>query len=129
VLVGLWADWQQTILILNNQGHVVWGKDVGTIHQVALSADDSYAAVAAGPSDTGPFSANSATIYFLPGPRTTTTNTGVSYSLLYFIPTLAIIPPASLLPAVPVASVVIFDRKKRSKTRVQNTEGPANESS
>src|SRR5256885_2891332 len=37
VLAGLWADWQQTILILNNQGHVVWGKDAGTIHQVALS--------------------------------------------------------------------------------------------
>ena len=125
VLAGLWADWQQTILILNNQGHVVWGKDAGTIHQVALSADDSYAAIAAGPSDTGTFSANSATIYFLPGPRTTTANTGTSYSLLYFIPTLAIVPPASVLPVIPVASVVIIDRRKRSKMRVQNTEDPA----
>jgi len=125
VLAGLWADWQQTILILNNQGHVVWGKDAGTIHQVALSADDSYAAIAAGPSDTGTFSANSATIYFLPGPRTTTANTGTAYYLLYFIPTLAIVPPASLLPAIPVASVVILDKRKRSKTRMQNTEDPA----
>ena len=125
VLVGLWADWQQTILILNNQGHVGWGKDAGTIHQVALSLDDSYAAIAAGPSDTGTFSANSAAIYFLPGSRTTTANTGTSYSLLYFIPTLAIVPPASVLPAIPVASVVIIDRRKRSKMRVQNTEDPA----
>ncbi len=129
VLAGLWADWQQTILLLNNQGHVVWGKDAGTIHQVALSTDDSYAAIAAGPSDTGTFSANSATIYFFPGPRTTTANTGTSYSILYFIPTLAIVPPASVLPAIPVASVVIFDRRKRSKTRVQSTEDPGKESS
>jgi hypothetical protein len=126
VLAGLWADWQQSILILNNQGHVVWGKDAGTIHQVVLSADDSYAAIAAGPSDTGTFSANSATIYFLPGPRTTTANTGTAYSGLYFIPTLAIVPPASALPAIPVASVVIFDWRKRSKTRTQNTEDSGN---
>ena len=128
VLAGLWADWQQTLLILNNQGHVVWGKDSGTIHEVALSADDSYAAIAAGPSATGTFSPNSATIYFLPGPRTTTSNTGTSYSALYFIPTLSIVPPASLLPAIPVASVVIFDRRKRSKAGVQNTENPRKES-
>jgi hypothetical protein len=128
VLAGLWADWQQSILILNNQGHVVWGKDAGTIHQVALSADDSYAAIAAGPSDTGTFSANSATIYFLHGPRTTTANTGTSYSILYFIPTLAIVPPASLLPAIPVASVVVFERRKRSKIRAQNIEDPGKES-
>ena len=124
VLAGLWADWQQSILILNNQGHVSWGKDAGTIHQVALSADDSYAAIAAGPSDTGTLSSNSATIYFLPGPRTTTANTGTSYSILYFIPTLAIVPPASVLPAIPVASVIIFDRRKQSKTKRQNTEAP-----
>jgi len=124
VLAGLWADWQQTILILNHQDHVLWGRDAGTIHQVALSADDSYAAIAAGPSDTGTFSANSATIFFLPGPRTTTANTGTSYSLLYFIPTLAIVPPASILPAIPVASVVIFDRRKNSKSRMLKTEDP-----
>ncbi len=124
MLAGLWADWQQTILILNHQDHVLWGRDAGTIHQVALSADDSYAAIAAGPSDTGTFSANSATIFFLPGPRTTTANTGTSYSLLYFIPTLAIVPPASILPAIPVASVVIFDRRKNSKSRMLKTEDP-----
>jgi hypothetical protein len=129
VLAGLWADWQQTILILNNQGHVVWGKDAGTIHHVALSADDSYAAIAAGPSDTGTFSANSATIYFLHGPRTTTANTGTSYSILYFIPTLGIVPPASALPAIPVASVVIFDWRKRSKNRTKDSENPGKESS
>jgi hypothetical protein len=129
VLAGLWAYWQQTILILNNQGYVVWGKYAGTIHQVALSADDSYAAIAAGPSDTGTFSANSATIYFLPGPRTTTANTGTAYSALYFIPTLAIVPPASLLPVIPVASVVIIDRRKRSKNREQKAEDQGKDAS
>lgn len=128
VLAGLWADWQQSILILNNQGHVSWGKDAGTIHQVALSADDSYAAIAAGPSDTGTFSSNSATIYFLPGPRTTTTNTGTAYSALYFIPTLSFVPPASLLPAIPVASVVILGKRKRSKNGARKIEEPGKES-
>ena len=126
VLAGLWADWQQSILILNNQGHVVWGKDAGTIQQVALSADDSYAAIAAGPSDSGPFSANSATIYFLPGPRATTTNSGMAYSAIYFIPTLSFIPPASVLPAIPVTGVLAFDLRKRSKTKAQSAKDSRN---
>jgi hypothetical protein len=117
ILAGLWADWQQTILVLNRQGSVVWGKPASTIHQIAVSADGLYAVAAAGPSDTGPFTANSATVYFLPGPGTLTTSKGSAYSILYFIPSLIIIPPATALPAIPVASVVGRDVRKRLRNR------------
>ena len=117
ILAGLWADWQQTILVLNNQGSVVWGKPAGTIHQVVISTNGLYAVAAAGPGDTGPFTANSATVYFFPGPGTLTTSKGYAYSILYFIPSLIIIPPATALPAIPVASVIVMDARKLQKDR------------
>ena len=123
-LAGLWADWQQSILILNSQGHVVWGKPAGEIHDVVISSDGSYAAVAAGPSDTGPFSFNSAAVYFIPSPRAVVTNTGSIYSLLYFTSTLDIIPTASIFLVIPVAYPVIIITRKRLRIR-REQEGSA----
>ncbi len=122
VLAGLWSDWTQSILVINSQGQVVWGKPAGEIHGVALSADGSNAAVAAGPPDTGPFSFNSAAVYFLPSPRTLVADTGSLYSTLYFIPTIDIIPAASFFLLIPVAGLVLIIVKWWLKTRHQNNE-------
>ncbi len=56
-------------------------------------------------------------MYFLLGPGTLATSKGSAYSILYFIPSLIIIPPATALPAIPVASVVDMDTRKRLRNR------------
>ena len=127
VLAGLWSDWTQSILLINGQGQVAWGKPAGEIHGVALSADGSKAVVAAGPPDTGPFSSNSAAVYFLPSPRTLVADTGSLYSTLYFFPTIDIIPAASLFLIIPVAGLVLIIIKWWLKTRHQNKEPPTGE--
>ena len=127
VLAGLWSDWTQSILVINNQGQVVWGKPAGEIHGVALSADGSNAVVAAGPPDTGPFSLNSAAVYFLLSPRSLVADTGSLYSTLYFIPTIDLIPAASLFLIIPVAGLVLIIVKWWLKTRHQRNQPPTGE--
>jgi len=83
--------------------------------------------VAAGPPDTGPFSFNSAAVYFLPSPRTLVADTGCLYTTLYFIPTIDIIPAASLFLIIPVAGLVLITVKWWLKTRHQNNEPPTGE--
>src|SRR6266516_7537045 len=106
---------------------VAWGKPAVEIHGVALSADGSNAVVAGGPPDTGPFSFNSAAVYFLPSPRTLVADTGSLYSTLYFIPTIDLIPAASLFLIIPVAGLVLIIVKWWPKTRHQNKEPPTGE--
>ena len=127
VLAGLWSDWTQSILVIDGQGQVVWGKPAGEIHGVALSADGSNAVVAAGPPDTGPFSFNSATVYFLLSPRSLVADTGSLYSTLYFIPTIDLVPAASLFLIIPVAGLVLIIVKWWLKTRHQRNEPPTAE--
>jgi hypothetical protein len=127
VLAGLWSDWTQSILVIDGQGQVVWGKPAGEIHGVALSADGSNVVVAGGPPDTGPFSFNSAAVYCLPSPRTLVANTGSLYSTLYFIPTIDIIPAASLFLLIPVAGLVLIIVKWWLKTQHHNKEPPIGE--
>jgi hypothetical protein len=127
VLAGLWSDWTQSILVIDGQGQVVWGKPAGEIHGVALSADGSNVVVAGGPPDTGPFSFDSAAVYFLPSPRTLVANTGSLYSTLYFIPTIDIIPAASLFLLIPVAGLVLIIVKWWLKTQHHNKEPPIGE--
>ncbi|HVH15028.1 MAG TPA: hypothetical protein VNA15_04840 [Candidatus Angelobacter sp.] len=127
MLAGLWSKWQQSILVLNGQGHAVWGKSAGEVHSVALSADGSNAAVAAGPPDTGPFSFNRAAVYLLPSPRTLVADTGSLYSGLYFIPTLDIIPAASLFIIIPAAGLAFTIFRRWQKIRQQNRKRPTGE--
>jgi len=127
VLAGLWSDWTQSILVIDGQGQAAWGKPAGEIHGVALSADGSNAVAAAGPPDTGPFSFNSAAVYFLPSPRTLVADTGSLYSTLYFIPTIDIIPAASLFLIIPVVGLVLIIVKWWLKTRHHNNKPPTGE--
>jgi DNA-binding beta-propeller fold protein YncE len=128
VLVGLWADWGQTVLIFDNHGSIVWGKPVGSVHQVALSSDGSFGAVAAGPPGGGPFSINSGSIYFLPGPRALARDTGPVYSLLYFGQNTGAIPPAIILPAATsaalIAITVVWERRRGRNNSVAEPGGP-----
>jgi len=127
VLAGLWSDWTQSILVIDGKGQVVWGKPAGEIHGVVLSADASNGVVSAGPPDTGPFSFNSAAVYFLPSPRTLVADTGSLYFILYFIPTIDIIPAASLFLTIPVAGLVLIIVKRQLKNRHHNYEPPTGE--
>jgi len=128
VLVGLWGDWGQTILVLDNHGSIVWGKPVGLVHQVVLSSDGSFGAVAAGPPGGGPFSIGSGSIYFLPGPKALAKDTGSVYSMLYPGQNTGLIPPAILLPAAISATLigitVIRSRSRARRNPLANPGGP-----
>lgn len=63
VWIGLWANIGHTVLLINRTGVLAWALDTQTVHSIEVAQNARLAAVAAGPSSTGPYSGG--TIYLI----------------------------------------------------------------
>ena len=108
----------EVLRILDSSGRTVWGYgDFGEIDALALSGDDAFLAIAAGPYSN--FSNGSATVVFLPGPQTLATERGPTYAWFTFDPNTQNNPWLFVLPAV-FASVPLLFLLFRKTVRVRN---------
>ncbi len=66
VFAGLWAGGPTVVLINGSTGRPEWTASVGAVRQIAIDGNANLAAVAAGPSDSGPFLPSGSTVYLFP---------------------------------------------------------------
>lgn len=96
----LWPSLGHLVLrILDSSGKKVWGYgDFPEVDALTLSGDGSFLAVATGPHED--LTSNSATVVFLPGPKTLATERSPTYSWFTFEPNTQDSPLLFALPAV-----------------------------
>jgi len=120
-VTGMYYAGQETIWIFDSQGALAWGGGGGGwVHQIAISSDNSYTAVAYGPYSSP--STDSAIVLFYDGPKNLISQRGSTYSFLYFdhdtntFPTILIFPAAfAVIPLVYLFARWI--RRTRSETQ------------
>ena len=120
-VTGMYYPGQETIRIFNSQGALAWGGGRGGwVHQIAISSDNSYTAVAYGPYSSP--STDSATVLFYDGPKNLISQRGSTNSFLHFdhdtntLPTILIFPAAfAVIPLVFLFARWI--RRTRSETQ------------
>jgi len=125
VLASIRVQNNQPIRVLNRQGAVIWGTTgTGYVHQIRISPDNSYAAIAFGPF--GSYYPRSASLVLLPGPKTLASEKGSMYAFLHLgqnttDPPLILVIPAAFA-AVPFVYFVAR-RWRKLQTVGQRIEG------